>query len=101
MFGTRTALFMDVCNPAIAAVQFTAYMSLLNLVISYTAYWQGKMASVWGYPAVLLIDGLAGLLCLAVLPLVKPRHGDRAHDMLPPDGPEPGAAVEPTMPRGR
>ena len=41
IYGTRTALFMDLCDPAVAATQFTAYMALLNLVISYSAPWQG------------------------------------------------------------
>src|SRR6185503_11116976 len=31
MYGTRTALFMDVTTPRVAATQFTAYMALLNL----------------------------------------------------------------------
>ncbi|NNM26537.1 MAG: MFS transporter, partial [Phycisphaerales bacterium] len=68
MYGTRTALFMDVCAKGVAATQFTAYMSLLNLVIWYTASWQGIAIERWGYPVTLLIDGLAGLVCLGLLP---------------------------------
>lgn len=72
LYGTRTALFMDVCNPAVAATQFTAYMALLNAVISYSAKWQGAAVEKWGYPITLLMDALFGLLCLAFLPFMRP-----------------------------
>lgn len=73
MYGTRTALFMDITTPAVAATQFTAYMAMMNLVITYTATWQGHAIELWGYPTTLALDGLAGLLCLGCLPfLVKP-----------------------------
>jgi len=70
MYGTRTALFMDITNPKVAATQFTAYMALLNLVIAYSALWQGQAIEAWGYPATLLIDAAVGLLCIALLPLM-------------------------------
>lgn len=73
MYGTRTALFMDVCNPAVAATQFTAYMAILNLVIWYTSTWQGWALEKWGYPATLLADGILGLIGLSMLPLMKRR----------------------------
>jgi MFS transporter, PAT family, beta-lactamase induction signal transducer AmpG len=72
MYGTRTALFMDICNPAVAATQFTAYMAVLNLVIWYSSTWQGWALERWGYPATLMADGMLGLLGLAVLPFMKP-----------------------------
>jgi MFS family permease len=72
MFGTRTALFMDITTPRVAATQFTAYMALLNLVTSTSARWQGAALERWGYPATLAIDSAVGLLGLAVLPLVAP-----------------------------
>ncbi|MHC5003315.1 MAG: MFS transporter [Planctomycetota bacterium] len=74
MYGTRTALFMDVCDPAVAATQFTAYMSLLNLVIWYSATWQGWALEHWGYPVTLVVDGSVGLLCLAALAFVRRRR---------------------------
>ena len=40
-YGIRSALFMDITTPAVAATQFTAYMALMNLCTSYTAAWQG------------------------------------------------------------
>jgi PAT family beta-lactamase induction signal transducer AmpG len=72
MYGTRSAIFMDVTNPRVAGTQFTAYMAMMNLAISYSATWQGIAAEAIGYPQTLLIDGLTGLLCLAVLPFIKP-----------------------------
>ncbi|MGA0609371.1 MFS transporter [Caldimonas sp. KR1-144] len=72
MYGTRSAIFMDVTNPAVAATQFTAYMAMMNLAISYSATWQGIAIEAIGYPRTLLIDGITGLLCLIVLPMIKP-----------------------------
>lgn len=73
MYGTRTALFMDVCNPAVAATQFTAYMAILNLVIWYSSTWQGLALEKWGYPNTLLADSLLGVVGLAMLPFMKRR----------------------------
>ncbi|HUG11982.1 MAG TPA: MFS transporter [Opitutaceae bacterium] len=74
MYGTRTALFMDITSPAVAATQFTAYMALMNLVISYSAAWQGRAIETWGYPVTLVLDGAAGLICIACLPFMVPRE---------------------------
>ena len=74
MYGTRTAMFMDVCSKAVAATQFTAYMSLLNLTIWYSATWQGWYIESRGYPRTLLLDVALGVVCLAVLPWVSPRR---------------------------
>jgi hypothetical protein len=60
-----------VCTPAVAATQFTAYMAVLNLVITYTSIWHGFMINALGYPATLLIDSAAGLLCLVPLALMR------------------------------
>ena len=49
-YGVRSALFMDVTVPAVAATQFTAYMAMSNLVISYTSWWQGNCARQMGLP---------------------------------------------------
>jgi PAT family beta-lactamase induction signal transducer AmpG len=76
MYGTRTALFMDVCNPEVAATQFTAYMAVLNLVIAYSAFWQGQMIVRLGYPATLTVDAIAGLLSIALLPWITKRSAD-------------------------
>ncbi|MEO7244526.1 MAG: hypothetical protein ABIX12_05190, partial [Rubrivivax sp.] len=72
MYGTRSAAMMDVTNPVVAATQFTAYMALMNLAIAYSATWQGIAAEAIGYPKTLLIDALIGLLCLALIPMLRP-----------------------------
>ncbi|MBK6471931.1 MAG: MFS transporter [Betaproteobacteria bacterium] len=72
MYGTRSAIMMDVTNPAVAATQFTAYMAMMNLAIAYSATWQGIAIEALGYPKTLLIDAVIGLICLAVLPFIKP-----------------------------
>ena len=73
-YGTRTALFMDVTRPAVAATQFTAYMALMNVSISYTARWQGWAAERWGYPVTMAIDAAAALIGLPLLLwMVQPR----------------------------
>jgi PAT family beta-lactamase induction signal transducer AmpG len=84
MYGVRSALFMDITTPAVAATQFTAYMAMLNIAILYSARWQGWAVERWGYPLTLGIDAAAGLLCLALLPLLGVRRA-RA--------PAPGAAI--------
>jgi PAT family beta-lactamase induction signal transducer AmpG len=73
MYGARSALYMDISNPAVAATQFTAYMAMMNLVISYTAIWQGQAVVRWGYPVTLVADAVFGLVCLVVLPLTVSR----------------------------
>jgi PAT family beta-lactamase induction signal transducer AmpG len=72
MYGTRSAIMMDVTNPAVAGTQFTAYMALANVAISYSAVWQGKVAERWGYPATMMADVVVGLVCLGLIPLLKP-----------------------------
>lgn len=74
MYGTRTALLMDVCDPGVAATQFTAYMSMMNLVIWYSSSWQGWATERLGYPKTLAIDALAGIVCLLLLPFIRPRE---------------------------
>lgn len=71
-YGSGTAIYMDVTTPRVAATQFTAYMALSNFAISYSARWQGIAIERWGYPTTLLLDSAAGLVCLAVLPFLRP-----------------------------
>jgi PAT family beta-lactamase induction signal transducer AmpG len=71
-YGVRTALFMDVTTRAVAATQFTAYMALSNLVITYTSWWQGQAIVRWGYPATLALDAAVGMIVLFLLPLMAP-----------------------------
>jgi MFS transporter, PAT family, beta-lactamase induction signal transducer AmpG len=65
---------MDVCNPAVAATQFTAYMALSNLVIAYSNLWQCGLVKALGYPTIFAIDAVLGIVCLAVLPFMPSRQ---------------------------
>jgi len=71
MYGTRTAIFMRIANPDVAATQFTAYMSMMNLVTSYTAVWQGWTIERFGFAQTLYLDGFIGLLCIGLLPFLR------------------------------
>ena len=77
-YGVRSALYMDVTTPQVAATQFTAYMAFSNLVISYTSWWQGLSVVRWGYPVTLLLDSIAGLVVLLLLPFMAARRAARA-----------------------
>ncbi|MFP6611009.1 MAG: MFS transporter [Pirellulales bacterium] len=76
MYGTRIAVFMRIANPDVAATQFTAYMAMMNLVTTYTAIWQGYTIMNLGYSQTLLIDGVIGLVSIALLPLLRDRRRD-------------------------
>ena len=56
-------------------------MALSNLVITYTSWWQGLSIVSWGYPATLVVDSIAGLVVLFLLPFMARAtgvHGGRA-----------------------
>jgi PAT family beta-lactamase induction signal transducer AmpG len=76
-YGIRTALYMDITTPAVAATQFTAYMAMLNLCISYTSWWQGFAVERIGYPSTLVVDSVVGLFTLLLLPLMRPSSRPR------------------------
>ncbi len=79
MYGTRSAIMMDVTNPKVAATQFTAYMAMMNLAIAYSATWQGLSAEALGYPKTLYIDACLGLMTLLLLPLIHlPKRAEPA-----------------------
>ncbi|MCA9730114.1 MAG: hypothetical protein KC729_20690, partial [Candidatus Eisenbacteria bacterium] len=92
-YGVRTAIFMDVTNPRVAATQFTAYMAMTNFVITYTANWQGKAIERIGYPKTLLIDSLIGLVSIALIPFMRRRSDaeDGVGTVL--EAPTPGGAI--------
>lgn len=71
-YGVRSALFMDITTPRVAATQFTAYMAMNNLVIGYSATWQGWLVERWGYPRTLMLDCAFGVVGLLTLPLMAP-----------------------------
>lgn len=81
LYGIRTAFFMDIVDPRIAATQFTGYMALLNLNISYSYWWEGLAITPaakggWGftYLQVFLVDAALGSIFLLILPFLKLRH---------------------------
>lgn len=79
LYGIRTAFFMDIVNPRIAATHFTALMAMTNLVFTYTSVWQGRALSAeawhWTIPRIFICDSVLGVLFLALLPFVRP-HAD-------------------------
>jgi MFS transporter, PAT family, beta-lactamase induction signal transducer AmpG len=75
MYGTRSAIMMDITNPVVAATQFTAYMAMMNLAIAIAASWQGVAAEAWGYQITLLVDAATGVLCVLLLPWMKRQSG--------------------------
>ncbi len=81
-YGIRSAQFMDITNPRVAATQFTAYMALMNLAISVTGTWQGLAIEKFGYPVTLLIDSAVGLPPLLMLLLMRPREQDLAEGKI-------------------
>ena len=71
-YGTSAAVFMGLTNPLVAATQFTGYMALRNLTISYTNLWQGAVADAQGFATVLAIDAALVLLPVLLIPFLKP-----------------------------
>lgn len=78
MYGTRSAIMMDVTTPKVAGTQFTAYMAMANLAIAYSATWLGVSAEALGYPKTLFIDACVGLLSLLLLPMLAMRQKPEA-----------------------
>jgi PAT family beta-lactamase induction signal transducer AmpG len=72
-YGTSAAIFMGLTNPAIAATQFTGFMALRNLTISYTQAWQGAAVEAWDYSTVFYIDAALAILPIAVIPFLRER----------------------------
>jgi PAT family beta-lactamase induction signal transducer AmpG len=72
MYGATTALFMDLTTPRVAGTQFTAYMALANLAISFSAWWQGIAIERLGFPTTLGLDAVVGVLGIGLLPFLGP-----------------------------
>jgi PAT family beta-lactamase induction signal transducer AmpG len=72
MYGATTALFMDLTTPRVAGTQFTAYMALSNLAISFSAWWQGIAIERLGFPTTLGLDAVVGILGIGLLPFLDP-----------------------------
>lgn len=77
-FGVHKAVFMGMTNPAVAATQFTAFMAMGNVAISYGNFWQGMIAERYGYATVLYADTLVMLIPLALIPFLRNRDPEPA-----------------------
>ena len=73
-YGTSAAIFMGLTNPAIAATQFTGFMALRNLTISYTNAWQGAAVDKWDYSSMFYIDALLAIIPILVIPFLVERR---------------------------
>ena len=73
-FALSVAVFMGLTNPIVAATQFTGFMALKNLTISYSNYWQGIVAETMDYAVVLYLDSAIMLIPLMILPFLKSRQ---------------------------
>ena len=80
MYGTRSAIMMDVTNPIVAGTQFTAYMALANLAIAFSSTWQGIAIGILGYPKTLLLDAAIGCICVALIPLLRKPRSESAQE---------------------
>mgnify|MGYP000016901812 FL=1 len=84
-YGVGSAVFMGLTNPLVAATQFTGYMALKNLALSYSNYWQGAAVDELGYSFVFFVDGLVVMLPILLLPFMVPRKKvDSARPMSAP-----------------
>jgi PAT family beta-lactamase induction signal transducer AmpG len=73
-YGTSAAIFMGLTNPAIAATQFTGFMALRNLTISYTNAWQGAAVDKWDYSTMFYIDAMLAIIPILVIPFLVERR---------------------------
>jgi len=81
-YGSRSAIFMGMTNPAVAATQFTAFMGMSNLAISMGNYWQGMVAERMGYAQALYLDAAIALLVIGLIPFLRGRE-EPAEGMVP------------------
>lgn len=72
-YGTSAAIFMGLTNPVIAATQFTGFMALRNLTISYTNAWQGAAVDRFDYGTMFYIDAALAILPILVIPFLRER----------------------------
>lgn len=85
-YGSRSAIFMGMTNPAVGATQFTAFMGMSNLAISIGNYWQGIVAERMGYAQALYLDALIAVLIIGLIPFLRGREA--------PAAPHPARVVE-------
>lgn len=70
---------MRLCEPRVAATQFTIYMAISNFGISFGAFMLGRVDNMGGLPSIFLVVGTGLVVALTLLVFVKfPRRADRA-----------------------
>ena len=62
---------MRLCDPTVAATQFTIYMAISNFGISFGAFMLGKTDALGGLPSIFIIVGTGLSVALALLLTVK------------------------------
>lgn len=62
---------MRLCDPGVAATQFTIYMAVSNFGISFGAFMLGKTDGMGGLPAIFLVVGGGAVAALALMLTVK------------------------------
>ncbi len=62
---------MRLCDPKVAATQFTIYMALSNFGISFGAFMLSKTDSMGGLPSIFLVVGAGMLVALLLLVFAK------------------------------
>jgi PAT family beta-lactamase induction signal transducer AmpG len=74
-YGTGNAVFMTLSSRTVAATQFTGYMALKNLALTYSNLWQGRRAAAHGSARPLFIDALFAIVPIVLLPWVRAPRG--------------------------
>ncbi|NBC22179.1 MAG: MFS transporter [Gammaproteobacteria bacterium] len=77
-YGVGAAIFMGLTNPAVAATQFTGFMALQNLTISYTNAWQGVAVDTWDYSTMYYLDAALVLVPILLIPFLTDRKPTEA-----------------------
>jgi PAT family beta-lactamase induction signal transducer AmpG len=77
-YGVGAAIFMGLTNPAVAATQFTGFMALQNLTISYSNAWQGAAVDAWGYSTMFYLDALVVIAPILLIPFLTDRRPTEA-----------------------
>ncbi len=81
-YGVKSAFYMDIVNPKIAATQFTALMAMTNMTNGWAKLWMSQAwdkKDGWGWPIwnLLYVDCAIGLLFLIVLYFIKPNEQEK------------------------
>ena len=62
---------MRLCDPKVAATQFTIYMAISNFGISFGAFALSQIESLGGLPSIFIVVGSGMVMALVLLATVK------------------------------